>query len=97
VGDDGGVCAGVDGESVREASEALVSELGGGVRVARKLARKVRQIVLHMLIRRKLGIHWVAKERVTMARQKSEIGLKTVNATRGGSRWRYIVGSPGER
>jgi len=86
-----------DGEGVCETSGALVEVLDDRVRVAMKAVREIRQIVLHILIRWKLGICWVAEERITMARQKSEIGLETVKVMRGDSRSRYIVRLPRER
>lgn len=42
-------------------------------------------------------IYWVVKERIAMARKRSEVVLETVGVTRGESRRRYMAGSPGER
>jgi len=85
-----------DGESACEASGALVAVVGDDAQLLIKAVKKIWQIALHMSMRWKLGIHLVVKERITMVRQKSEIGLETMNVTRGDIRWRYIVGSPGE-
>ena len=74
----------------------LIVALGDCVRVAMKVVRETRKIVLHMFVRWELGICWVVEERITMTRQKSEIGLETVKVMRGDSRRRYIVGSLGE-
>jgi len=86
-----------DGESACEASGTLVAVVGDDARLLIKAVKKIWQIAVHMSMRWKLGIHLVVKERITMVRQKSEIGLETMNVTRGDIRWRYIVGSPGER
>jgi len=77
------VRVGGDGEGVCEVSGALVAVLGDGVRMAMKVVRKIRQIVMHILMRWKLGICWVAEERITMARQRSEVGLETTKVMRG--------------
>ena len=69
---------------------------GGGVWVTKKAARKIRQTVLHMLMRWKLGVAWVVVERITMERQRSGVGLETTDIMRGDRRKRYIVGSPRE-
>lgn len=83
-----------DGEGVCGVPGVIVAGLDEGVRVEMKMVRKIRQIVLQMLIRWRLWVYWVVKERITMTRQKSEIGLETTNVMRGDSRWRYIVGHP---
>lgn len=83
---DGGVPIDGDGKSVCKSSGTLVTGLDGGMRVAMDAARKIRQIVLHMLVRWRLRIYWVVKERIAMARQKSEIVLEAVGAIKGGSR-----------
>lgn len=69
----------------------------GDARVTINAVRNVRQTMLHMLVRWKPGIHWVVKQIIAMARQKSEIELETVGTDEGDSRRRYIMGLPRER
>jgi len=86
VGGKEGVQVGGDGACVSNASGALVAGLVLNVRMTIEIVRKVKQIVLHMLVRWKPRINWEVKEMIAMVKQKSEIELETVNANKGGSR-----------
>ena len=74
------------GQNIFKASGTLVVGLGDGMRVAIEAVRKIRQIVLHMLVGWKPGTYWMVKERIAMARQKSEIVLETAGVVKGGTR-----------
>ena len=74
------------GQTILEASGTLVTGLGDGMRVAIEAVRKIRQIVLHMFVRWKPRTYWMVKERIAMARQKSEIVLETAGVVKGGTR-----------
>jgi len=76
-----------DGESVCKVSGTLVVGLGDGMQDRMMEAvRKIRQVVLHMLVRWEPRTYLVVKERIAMARQESEIVLEIMSVMRNDSR-----------
>lgn len=86
MGGNGGVRAYGDGEGVCKASGTVVVGLGDGMRVMMEAVRKIRQVVLHMLVRWEPRTYWVVKERIAMARQESEIVLEITSVMRNDGR-----------